>query len=68
MRANDGTGQIGYTSPRHVWVRVDEVAAPGLLMDWRTENGRWLAHVIYATGDARATTEWVDESRVRECK
>jgi hypothetical protein len=40
----------------------------GLILDWQQSNGRWLAHVIYATGDARATTEWVDESRVRERK
>lgn len=70
MRANDGTGQRGYTAPQHVWVRADELAAPGILLDWRvTEGGTWEAYVVWADGggdgQARAHLEWVGADRVR---
>lgn len=70
MKARDGTGQQGYPAPKHVWVRVDELAAPGILLDWRVaEGGTWEAFVMWASGggddQARAHLEWVPQDRVR---
>ena len=70
MRANDGTGQRGYSAPKHVWVQLaDETEAVGILLDWRTTDaGRWEAWVVWAAdsdGAASAHLEWVDEARVR---
>lgn len=69
MRANDGTGQAGHTTPKHVWVRSGDVAAPGILLDWRVaDGGRWEAYVVWADPNGeqpRAHLEWVDQDRVK---
>lgn len=65
MRANDGTGQQGHVTPKHVLV---DDSAPGILLDWRaTDDGKWMAHVIWSDSDqlpARAHLEWLPEDRV----
>ena len=53
MRANDQTGQRGHVGPKHVWVNVTGAStgrAPGILLDWRTVQGRWEAYVVWADG------------------
>ena len=72
MEAGDGTGQRGHVMPKHVWVNVTGAStgsAPGILLDWRTAQGRWEAYVVWADGGGnikpRAYLEWVREEHVR---
>ena len=71
MRANDQTGQRGHVGPKHVWVNVTGAStgrAPGILLDWRTVQGRWEAYVVWADGGGnvkpRAYLEWVRQEHV----
>ena len=71
MRANDQTGQRGHVGPKHVWVNVTGAStgrAPGILLDWRSVQGRWEAYVVWADGGGnvkpRAYLEWVRQEHV----
>ncbi|WP_459968176.1 hypothetical protein [Nocardioides pyridinolyticus] len=43
--------------------------APGIILDWRTVQGRWEAYVVWADGGGnikpRAYLEWVRAEHVR---
>lgn len=69
MRARDGTGMVGHTFPRHVWVKFGAQGSPGVLLDWRkTNRGQWEAFVTYATGGGMSsvtvTTQWLPAAHV----
>ncbi|MFC6045230.1 hypothetical protein ACFP8W_09130 [Nocardioides hankookensis] len=73
MRAGDGSGQRGHTTPRHVWVNVTGSAAyryAGVLIDWRVDGrGSWEALVVWVDGGgnlkAHAHMGWVAAAHVR---
>lgn len=72
MQARDGNHQRGHYPPRHVWVNTTGGSmgdSPGIILDWRTVQGRWEAYVVWADGGGnikpRAYLEWVRAEHVR---
>lgn len=56
--------------PRHCWVHPADGGPhlPGLLLEWRREDGRWLGRVAVGTldedGRAQLLERWMDAGRL----
>jgi hypothetical protein len=65
MRATDGTGTNGHTTPQHIFVTTSAGRFPGLLLEWvRDGDAPWKGRVIWSEREGSHVQDVLDAKQL----